>query len=377
MKRLLLVLLIALSTQAISAKIRKIRNDNIFEGEKVQVTAINFHSKKNPVVVNLSSGDGSTFASNISINRTKSGFSFTAPDVARTRILNLQVSGGNVPAESPEELPLIIFNKPDASTPNPSGPDEELEVTNIAAESLIFENTSLSGNTNGELLWSGNPIANDQGDILGTRLTLNQYSFAVDNNGNLSYNSHKIVSPDGTLEPGNSLTASNNGTLTFTGADSITVNTTNGITSIANSSNGTLTLPSSGYFPALLIGEYDTTIDGGATGSRNLRNAVLPNNARVTRVWYEVLTTLTSATDSSTIGLSIPVDDVNGLITPIAINDGSNPWDTGLHSGVQTGLTSQISEVTTAIRDVQMTVSGETITAGRILFYIEYVTRPQ
>src|SRR5487761_1903113 len=52
----------------------------------------------------------------------------------------------------------------------------------------------------------------------------------------------------------------------------------------------------------------------------------IPHGATILRCFHRVETTFTSAADTATIGLSL--DGWTGdLVTGIAINDGSNPWD--------------------------------------------------
>lgn len=120
---------------------------------------------------------------------------------------------------------------------------------------------------------------------------------------------------------------------------------------------------------------YSYAEHGGAVGTIGL-GVTLPDNARVTRTWYEVLTTLTSnaATDAATIALSIPTDDVDGLVTPVAISAGTNSWDAGLHEGVQDGAAANMSEKTTAARELSATIGVEDIdAAGIVVFFCEYV----
>jgi hypothetical protein len=117
---------------------------------------------------------------------------------------------------------------------------------------------------------------------------------------------------------------------------------------------------------------YDFSVDGGTIGSISL-GATLPDKARVVKFWYEVITTLTSSTDAATVAISIPTDDVAGLVAATAISAEGNIWDTGLHSGIQDGAVANISEKCTAARALTMTIAVENVTAGKIVFFAEYV----
>lgn len=99
----------------------------------------------------------------------------------------------------------------------------------------------------------------------------------------------------------------------------------------------------------------------------------IPANAIIIRAWYEVLQTFTSATDAATISLGIATDDPAGIAAAVAISDATNPWDQGIHEAIQTGAASAFSTKSTATRNVEATVAGETVTAGRLNLVIQYV----
>lgn len=111
---------------------------------------------------------------------------------------------------------------------------------------------------------------------------------------------------------------------------------------------------------------YDFAVDGGVIGAITLAGTIgLPDNAVVTAWTYDVLTTCTSATDAATIALSVPTD--GALTTAIAISNAANPWDAGAHL-VNTALPKKL----TAARNLQITVASEAITAGKIVFTVQY-----
>lgn len=117
---------------------------------------------------------------------------------------------------------------------------------------------------------------------------------------------------------------------------------------------------------------YDFATDGGAIGTITLRGTKLPKGARITRAWYEVQTTFTSATDAATIAIGIPTDDATGIVGATAISAGGNVWDAGLHEAIQTGTAATMSEKTTAERALTATIAVEVLTAGKFVLVYEY-----
>jgi hypothetical protein len=381
MKKAFLVLaLILFSSDLIAlAEINKIRSNAVFEGETVKVRGTKFNSSSNPLKAVLIDGTGNQFGSDLTTNRNKKGFSFVAPSVERTRTFLLRISGGNVAETAAQDFPIVIFNSPDLSNPDPGEPEGELEVKNLTTETVTFNNTELSGDTQGQLLWAGQRIADDENSLYGQRLVIEEISLQSSVQGTLLWNSHPIITDQGQLAATTLASTGNgqSGNLNLLGNGTLNLQLNNEITTLETSSQGgTLSLPPSGQVLSVIRAVFDQSVDTGVTGFTDLTGAVLPPNARVTRVWYEVTQTLQSATDSSLIGLSIPGDDLNGLVTPILISDGSNPWDQGAHVGIQNGLLTNMSELTTAKRNIQLSIAGEAITAGRAVFFIEYMMLP-
>ncbi len=122
--------------------------------------------------------------------------------------------------------------------------------------------------------------------------------------------------------------------------------------------------------PRIARATYDFDVDGGAIGDIAL-GVTLPDNAIVTRAWYEVITTLVSGTDAATIALSIPVDDVAGIVAATAISAATD-WDAGLHEAIQDGTAAAMSEKTTAARELTATIAVEDVTAGKFVLFAEY-----
>jgi len=101
--------------------------------------------------------------------------------------------------------------------------------------------------------------------------------------------------------------------------------------------------------------------------------ATLPDNAIVTKAWYDVVITFTSATDAATIELGINTDDTSGIVAAIAISNGANPWDSGLHDAVPDGTAANMTTKTTGRRAVQADVQVEDLTNGMLILFVEYV----
>jgi len=96
----------------------------------------------------------------------------------------------------------------------------------------------------------------------------------------------------------------------------------------------------------------------------------IPDNAVVTRTWYDVITTFQSAgADAGTIALK--AEGANDVVSAVAISDGGNPWDAGLHDAIQTGAASAFVK-TTAARELTATVAGQALTAGKLVLFAEY-----
>lgn len=112
----------------------------------------------------------------------------------------------------------------------------------------------------------------------------------------------------------------------------------------------------------------------------------LPVGAIITRAWYQVKTTFTSATDAATIALKI--NNANDVVTAIAISDASNPWDAAnfdtkvgnyaLDGNSLTALAMAAARAAswigplTAEKEITATVAVEALTAGKLVIFVEY-----
>lgn len=120
------------------------------------------------------------------------------------------------------------------------------------------------------------------------------------------------------------------------------------------------------------VGTFD------ATGGKNIgaysMGAKVPAKAMITRAWYKVTTTFTSAgADAGTI--AIHAESADDIVAAIAISNGGNPWDAGKHEGIEIDTAATAVE-TTADRTLTVTVGAQNLTAGKLVLWVEYVHVP-
>ncbi len=119
--------------------------------------------------------------------------------------------------------------------------------------------------------------------------------------------------------------------------------------------------------------EYDFSVDGGAISTITLAEDVVPDNSVIVEAHYEVLTTLTSATDAATVCLSTN-QVTNEIVTATAIDAGTNSWDAGYHDCIPDGAAANFTTKTTASRDIVMAIAVEAVTAGKLRLWYKFVT---
>lgn len=112
-----------------------------------------------------------------------------------------------------------------------------------------------------------------------------------------------------------------------------------------------------------------SAVAGDRTIAAHSMTVTLPDNAVITRAWYDVITTFTSATDAATI--AIHVEGANDVVTATAISAGGNVWDAGLHEAIQVGTAATMVK-TSAARAITATVASEELTAGKLVLFLEY-----
>ena len=118
---------------------------------------------------------------------------------------------------------------------------------------------------------------------------------------------------------------------------------------------------------------YDFAVDGGAISTIG-SGVTLPDNAIITKCWFDVSTTLTSATDAATIAINIPTD--GDLHAAIAISEGTNTWDAGIQDCDTKGNDDDSKGAylkLTAAREISWVIAVEAVTAGKFVLFLEYV----
>lgn len=132
----------------------------------------------------------------------------------------------------------------------------------------------------------------------------------------------------------------------------------------------------------------DSAGTANTTAAAHPTGVFVPDNAIVTRCFYEVNTTFTSASDTATI--AIMIEGANDVVSAIAINDGTNPWDAGIHgtivgsptlgadaahdTAIEVGALIAASFIKVdGQEEVTFTVGTDVLTAGKLTLYIEYV----
>ena len=115
---------------------------------------------------------------------------------------------------------------------------------------------------------------------------------------------------------------------------------------------------------------WDYAVDGGAISAIGL-GITIPANSIIVGSIIDVQTTCTSAgADAGTGALS--VSGANDIVTAIAISDGTNPWDQGLHAGIPV-FTAATAVKTTSAAEVTFTIAGQVFTAGKFVVNLFYI----
>lgn len=114
-------------------------------------------------------------------------------------------------------------------------------------------------------------------------------------------------------------------------------------------------------------GLYDFAVDTGAIGDYVL--GVLPDNAVITRAWYETITDPTSG-GAATIAIGVAANDANGIVTATAYDNAI--WNPGWHDGTPDGAAANFTTQTTDQRNIILSIAGATLTAGKIRVFWEY-----
>tara|TARA_R110002020_G_scaffold335423_2_gene550571 strand:+ start:1908 stop:2402 length:495 start_codon:yes stop_codon:yes gene_type:complete len=140
----------------------------------------------------------------------------------------------------------------------------------------------------------------------------------------------------------------------------------------------------------------EATFDIAETGTLAAADIVksgvfIPDGAVMTRAWYHVHTTFAGGgTDAATIKLGTTSSDAN-MVAALAIADGSNIWDAGVRgtligspvlgtnaaagdTAIEYAAVLAASAVhCTANEEIMITTATNTVTAGKMTVYVEYV----
>lgn len=115
---------------------------------------------------------------------------------------------------------------------------------------------------------------------------------------------------------------------------------------------------------------YDFAEHGGAISAIGL-GVTIPDNAIVLGGLIDVLTTLTTAgADAGTI--AVHVQTAGDIVAAVAVSDGANPWDAGLHAVIP-AYTAATAIKLTAAREITATIAGQAVTAGKFEVFLLYV----
>ncbi|NQY78965.1 MAG: hypothetical protein HRT47_01485 [Candidatus Caenarcaniphilales bacterium] len=112
---------------------------------------------------------------------------------------------------------------------------------------------------------------------------------------------------------------------------------------------------------------YDVATDTGTIGNKQFRGGELPGDAVVTGGYWYVTTPFIGA--GSSIGISIPVDDVLGILASQAV---ATNGSAGGHNIIQDGNGGNVSNITTGKRIPTLDITGGNLTAGAGILVLEY-----
>lgn len=127
----------------------------------------------------------------------------------------------------------------------------------------------------------------------------------------------------------------------------------------------------------IVRGTYDFAVDGGVIGTITLKDSksradiVIPDNAVIVDSLVDVTTTfITAGADAGTVALQ--VEGANDIVSAVAVSDGGNPWDAGLHAGIPVGTVATAFKLTQA-RTPSVVIGGQAVTAGAMVVTYQYI----
>ena len=117
---------------------------------------------------------------------------------------------------------------------------------------------------------------------------------------------------------------------------------------------------------------WDFAEHGGAIGAIGL-GVTLPDNAVIVGGFVDVVTTaITAGADAGT--MAIHVQTAGDIVAAVAVSNGANPWDEGLHAIVPKANTPESTGIKlTAAREVTATIATQAFTAGKFTVFLYYL----
>jgi len=122
-------------------------------------------------------------------------------------------------------------------------------------------------------------------------------------------------------------------------------------------------------------------LNAATTGVAALFGTAIPDNAIIKQVYYDVVSTFidngtAGDADSATIKIGLEDQD-NDVLAAVAISDGGNPFDAGIHAGIQVGTAATMIKLSAA-RQLAVTWTAGTgdstaLTAGAMNVFVEWV----
>lgn len=117
-----------------------------------------------------------------------------------------------------------------------------------------------------------------------------------------------------------------------------------------------------------VVAQFDIAVHGAAVGAYGLR-VRLPKGAVIANVFADVIVAPTSADSTATI--AVHAEAANDLFTAAAVSGA--PWSTtGRKQGIPDWATVADYKKCTVEREITVTVAVQTLTAGKVDFYITY-----
>jgi len=130
--------------------------------------------------------------------------------------------------------------------------------------------------------------------------------------------------------------------------------------------------------PLMAVAVYDFAVNGGDTGADMSLNGGIgffPDNAIIQNVSYDIVTTLRSLATAATATMIVKVPTDGTLLTLLIPTGATGGGKTGMGLGTPVSSSAGTWIKTTAARGITVEATGNSdITAGKVFFFIEYVT---